>query len=240
MKNKFNIGEYGFITDSPSRVKGLKKKSYDTWVKMILRCYDENCSGYKWYGGKGITVCLEWRKYSAFEAWYDLKYVDGYHVDKDIGSKKLGLEIGIYSPETCAFISPSDNTKESNKRRGYGSKQWYASHSVPRWSFVEECKKRLWDFKQFKEIYDKTRENGEKKFFYIELKQGEKNTEYKEYIPKMYNISIHKEKPISISNFKRACKKRGLNYYDFDKIKSNEKEACGVKKYFFKQKAGVK
>lgn len=240
MKNKFNIGEYGFITDSPTRVNGVKEKSYGVWREIIKRCYDKNDNRYKWYGGKGVTICFEWKRYSAFKLWYDLNYIDGFQIDKDIGSEKLGLLISKYSPETCNFISPSENTNESNHRRGYGSKQWYSTHSVARSSFMSKCKIRLWNFENFREIYDKTRSNGEKLFFYIELQCGEVNVEHKEYIPKMYNISIHKEKPISISNFKRACKKRGLNYYDFDKIKSNEKEACGVKKYFFKQKAGVK
>ena len=36
------------------------KYLYKTWKGMNYRCDNENATGYKWYGGKGIRVCEEW------------------------------------------------------------------------------------------------------------------------------------------------------------------------------------
>lgn len=33
---------------------------------MRNRCNNPNATQYKWYGGKGITVCKEWNNYSTF------------------------------------------------------------------------------------------------------------------------------------------------------------------------------
>lgn len=41
----------------------------ETWRSMRRRCEKPNARGYKYYGGKGIKVCDEWRSFPAFEAW---------------------------------------------------------------------------------------------------------------------------------------------------------------------------
>lgn len=33
---------------------------YETWTGIKQRCYNQKCWAYKWYGGKGITVCDRW------------------------------------------------------------------------------------------------------------------------------------------------------------------------------------
>lgn len=35
---------------------------YRVWVVMIQRCHSPNNKDYKYYGGRGITVCDEWRQ----------------------------------------------------------------------------------------------------------------------------------------------------------------------------------
>lgn len=34
---------------------------YKTWVRMVNRCNNQNEKGYRNYGGRGITVCDDWR-----------------------------------------------------------------------------------------------------------------------------------------------------------------------------------
>lgn len=34
---------------------------YHRWHRMIRRCHDTKCDDYKDYGGRGISVCKEWR-----------------------------------------------------------------------------------------------------------------------------------------------------------------------------------
>lgn len=44
------------------------KKLYRKWHDIKRRCFNVNCSRYKDYGGRGITVCDKWR--NSFEAFY--------------------------------------------------------------------------------------------------------------------------------------------------------------------------
>lgn len=61
-------------------------KIYKTWKNMRQRCFNKNDHSYKNYGGRGITVCDEWR--NSFESFYD--YVSklphfgevGYSIDR--------------------------------------------------------------------------------------------------------------------------------------------------------------
>lgn len=39
----------------------FKHKLYPTWRMMNVRCYDDRHKAYHRYGGRGITVCEEWR-----------------------------------------------------------------------------------------------------------------------------------------------------------------------------------
>lgn len=41
---------------------------YNTWASMIMRCTNSNSPHYGHYGGRGITVCKEWR--NSFEQFY--------------------------------------------------------------------------------------------------------------------------------------------------------------------------
>lgn len=42
---------------------------YKTWVKIKQRCYNPNTNNYHNYGGRGITVCEEWK--NSFDKFYN-------------------------------------------------------------------------------------------------------------------------------------------------------------------------
>src|ERR1700676_5327856 len=47
--------------------RGKVTKEYTAWVHMLGRCYNPNTKDWPDYGGRGITVCPEWRlDYCAF------------------------------------------------------------------------------------------------------------------------------------------------------------------------------
>lgn len=119
MKKKNKLVHGVGINDFEGSCKedGKNSKSYYTWTEMLRRCYSS-----KWHERQptyiGCSVCDEWLKFSNFKQWFDLNYVDGYELDKDVlikGNK-------IYSPETSVFVPPEINsllTKRDSKRGQY-------------------------------------------------------------------------------------------------------------------------
>lgn len=43
-------------------VNGRMSPTYNAWRGMMKRCYDINHDSYPFYGGRGIGVCIRWRK----------------------------------------------------------------------------------------------------------------------------------------------------------------------------------
>lgn len=92
---------------------------YSSWLSMIRRCYNKKYDGYKYYGGRGVTVCDEWRNsYQAFLNWSLANgWQEGLEIDKD--TKGDGT---IYSPDTAAWISKEKNNEtKSNSVRNFGA-----------------------------------------------------------------------------------------------------------------------
>lgn len=45
-----------------------KTPLYQLWHRMLQRCEDKNCTDYKYYGARGITVCERWHAFENFKA----------------------------------------------------------------------------------------------------------------------------------------------------------------------------
>jgi len=105
--NYKSLAEVGFIGFDPKTIKNYKLAgdiAYETWRKMIKRCYKEN-----WFLGnptyQNAIVCDEWFSFKVFKIWFDDNYIEGYHLDKDL--KGFGLK--VYSPYNCIFIPQEIN-----------------------------------------------------------------------------------------------------------------------------------
>lgn len=79
---------------------GRQTRLYGTWVRMIQRCINPNNKRYKYYGGRGISVCDEWR--SSFANFRDWAKSTGYkdHLTLDRVNNDKG-----YWPENCRFVT---------------------------------------------------------------------------------------------------------------------------------------
>ena len=78
---------------------------------MMSRCYNKNSWNYKWYGGKGITVCDEWR--NDFLNFRDWALENGY--SKELTLDRIDGEKD-YCPENCRWITweRQQNNKSNN------------------------------------------------------------------------------------------------------------------------------
>ena len=98
------------MTNNRNRTHGLRNHPlYRVWYSIKARCYNPKRERFKDWGGRGITMCEEWR--NNFKAFYDWAMANGY---------KEGLQIdredndGNYTPENCRFVTAKVN---SNNRR---------------------------------------------------------------------------------------------------------------------------
>ena len=78
---------------------------------MMSRCYNKNSWNYKWYGGKGITVCDEWR--NDFLNFRDWALENGY--SKELTLDRIDGEKD-YCPENCRWTTweRQQNNKSNN------------------------------------------------------------------------------------------------------------------------------
>ena len=86
-------------------------KLYFTWRNMMRRCFDEKDENFNKYGGRGITVCDEWRNYDNFAN--DMK--DG--CKKGLTIDRINVD-DIYCKLNCrwATIKQQQNNKTINIR----------------------------------------------------------------------------------------------------------------------------
>jgi len=97
------LGEGQYNTDHPA---------HTIWSSMLYRC----SSGNEPITYTGVTVEDHWHNFQNFARFYDLNYVDGYHLDKDL----LDPRSKIYSRATCCFIPQRINALLTDHRNDRG------------------------------------------------------------------------------------------------------------------------
>ena len=87
-------------------------KFYKTWNDMIRRCTNHKATGYKNYGGRGITVCEEWLDVVKFIEWCESTCPN----EKGISLDRIDNDLG-YSPENCRWVDKSTQAINRRMRR---------------------------------------------------------------------------------------------------------------------------
>lgn len=98
----------------PQSIK--KHKLYRIYWRMKSSCYNINNRSYKYYGGRGITVCNEWL--NSYESFYNWSISNGY---------REGLTIdridnnGNYEATNCRWVDMKvqNNNKRQRKTANY-------------------------------------------------------------------------------------------------------------------------
>ena len=77
---------------------GLSKTSiYQSWKSMMHRCYHPHNPGYHTYGGRGISVCDEWKNPEKFYQW---AISNGWQ--KGLSIDRINVN-GNYEPSNCRW-----------------------------------------------------------------------------------------------------------------------------------------
>lgn len=72
---------------------------YKVWASMKQRCLQPNSQSYPQYGGRGITLCSEWRQFVPFRDW---ALANGY--EKGLVLDRKDNELG-YFPDNCRWAT---------------------------------------------------------------------------------------------------------------------------------------
>jgi len=142
---------YGNPKEARFERHGLQKTSeWTAWSLMKGRCYNLNHKNYSRYGGRGITVCDEWR--DSFLAFYN-------HIGPKPSPQHSLNRIdnnGNYEPGNVEWADPitQANNKCNNVRLTYDGQ----THTVPEWArivgvpytvFYSRIKRGSWDLNRF-------------------------------------------------------------------------------------------
>jgi hypothetical protein len=95
-------------------------KLYMIWATMLQRCNTPTSKRYHNYGGRGISVCPEWRTFEGFAADMGPTYQEGLSIER------INVN-GHYEPGNCTWIPMSEQAK--NRRPSSEWKRNEASSS---------------------------------------------------------------------------------------------------------------
>lgn len=101
---------------------------YSIWRHMLDRCRNPNNDSWMYYGGSGIAVCSEWKKFKLFEAWaLNNGYKDNLTIDRiDVN--------GNYEPSNCrwADMKTQNNNRRNSRYLEYNGER----HTIAEWAVL--------------------------------------------------------------------------------------------------------
>lgn len=124
-----------------------KTRLFHIWQKMKSRCYNAKNKFYSYYGGRGISVCDEWKDdYSAFSAW---SKSNGY--DDTLTIDRIDHD-GNYCPQNCRWVSrkvQQNNTRYTHlftiNGETHSIAEWCRIYNVPHERVRQRVVNKGWD-----------------------------------------------------------------------------------------------
>ena len=84
---------------------------YRIWRGIISRCEIKSATSYENYGGRGISVCIEWHNFESFNKW---AIQNGY--SETLTIERINND-GNYDPTNCSWITKSEQSLNKRERK---------------------------------------------------------------------------------------------------------------------------
>ena len=111
-------------TSETHKTHGLvSTRLYSIWSNMKERVFNIKYKRYNDYGGRGITICDEWK--NDFMSFYDWAMSNDY--SDELSIDRIDND-GNYCPENCRWTTPSIQSRNQRKRRNNTSGYKGVSH----------------------------------------------------------------------------------------------------------------
>lgn len=81
---------------------------HNIWSGMKERCYNQNCEKYHLYGGRGVSICDEWK--NSFETFYSWAITNGYK--EGLSIDRIDNQKG-YFPENCRWLTQAEQMRNT-------------------------------------------------------------------------------------------------------------------------------
>ena len=136
---------------------------YNIWKGMINRCYRKTAQHYDNYGGRGISVCDEWRaSFQNFDRWaMNNGYCEGLSIDRIDNDSN-------YCPENCRWVSRNEqaNNKRTTRMVTYNGEthaiaEWAEILGIKRETLYDRIIRKQWDIERAFTEKVKTSDKGE-------------------------------------------------------------------------------
>lgn len=139
---------------------GTHTRLYSILNGMKGRCKDMKNPAYKYYGGKGVSICDEWLDFTNFREWaLSNGYSDNLTIDR------IDLN-GNYEPSNCRWITMTeqlDNKTNSTKfeldGKLYTLRQLSNMFGISYYNLVYRIKRQKWSAKDTIAHYKLKKEN---------------------------------------------------------------------------------
>ena len=146
----------GCIFYNRNEFHGLKDtRLYRVWANIKARCYYKKCNDYNDYGGRGISMCEEWK--NSFLCFYKWAYKNGYNEKAEKWQctiERIDVN-GNYEPSNCKWVTIKEqaNNKTNNFKVTYKGEtktlaMWAEELDLPYKTLYSRLKYRNWSIEE--------------------------------------------------------------------------------------------